>query len=142
MELHFGGIIARKTPFQEFHDLVAGDFLRVFDRPLMAAGYPLRLLLLEGRTRVGWHLGRMIDLETYEMTNSCVLPEFRRRGIYSAFTESLTADLRARGVRKVVSRHRPGNVPVLAAKSRLGFRPAGQVEDHRFGRLLCLEFRL
>jgi RimJ/RimL family protein N-acetyltransferase len=72
------------------------------------------------------------------MRNSGVVPELRRKGIYSAVTSSVLDHVREIGYERVVSHHVPNNRGVLIAKLKLGFNIEGIELDDRWGPLVKL----
>lgn len=85
------------------------------------------------RSPVGYGYGSMRDGQTFFMTSSGVLPQFQRRGIYSAFVRKLLQYLYAIGYERVVSNHHPNNRVVLIAKLKLGFNVTAVNLDERWG---------
>jgi hypothetical protein len=84
----------------------------------------------------------MLDPHAYMMTNTAVLPEFRRQHLYSSFAALLIQQLRDRGVIRVISRHNHDNHAILDAKLKLGFLQTGFEDDPILGRLAILELAL
>ena len=86
-------------------------------------GKPFRLTwgLFHNNAFVGWTFGWQIDHETYYMTNSAVLPEHRRKGLYTSMVRCLLARLTEEGFQIVFSRHTATNNAVLIPKLKLGF---------------------
>ena len=82
---------------------------------------------------VGWSYGEMLDYETFFMTSSGILPEYRRRGIYTAFLKRLLRYLAALGYERVTSKHQTNNAPVIIAKLKAGFVILGVDLDERWG---------
>jgi GNAT superfamily N-acetyltransferase len=82
---------------------------------------------------VGWSYGDMLDSETFFMTNSAILPAYRRRGIYTAFLMHLLTYLAALGYERVTSKHQTNNRAVIIAKLRAGFNILGVDLDERWG---------
>jgi RimJ/RimL family protein N-acetyltransferase len=85
-----------------------------------------RFVFYDSDTPVGWSMGHMDDPITFRMNNSGLLPDYRRRGIYTAFTRRLLDYLKALGYERVTSDHHPTNRAILIAKLRLGFNLSGQ----------------
>lgn len=135
----------------DFLRRIGPDYARVFGRRLLGTRSPgdgdapvlaLRLTVEMDGILAGWHFGESPDGRVYRMTNSAVLPEFRRRGVYGLLCDELTRRLISRGIRMLVSRHRPGNEAILAAKRKQGFAPIGSVDDPRFGSLIEMGRRI
>lgn len=90
-------------------------------------------LFQSGAELAGWSYGQMRDSETFFMSNTAILPTFRRRGLYSAFLERLIAYLGAVGYERIVSNHQPNNRAVLIAKLKAGFSVSAVNLDERWG---------
>lgn len=61
--------------------------------------FSLRLGLFAGDRLVGWNFGQQISLDTYRMVTTGVLPEFQRKGIYSALLAALADHILAKDFR-------------------------------------------
>jgi GNAT superfamily N-acetyltransferase len=82
---------------------------------------------------IGWSYGDMRDSETFFMTSTGILSEFRGRGIYTAFVRRLLAYLAVLGYERVVSNHQTNNRAVIIAKLKLGFNVTAVNLDERWG---------
>ena len=82
---------------------------------------------------VGWSYGDMRDRETFFMTNSAILPAYRRKGIYSAFLKQLLSYLEVLGYERVLSAHQTNNRAVIIAKLKAGFNITAVTLDERWG---------
>jgi GNAT superfamily N-acetyltransferase len=91
------------------------------------------ILYNEAGEAVGWSYGEMLDYETFFMTSSGILPEYRQRGIYTAFLRRLLRYLAALGYERVTSNHQTNNAPVIIAKLKVGFVIRGVNLDERWG---------
>lgn len=133
----------RRVEAPEFRLLVEERFEPIFQRPLprLPERAEYSLLYQEGNL-AGWHFGWMLDPHAYMMTNTAVLPEFRRQHLYSSFAALLIQQLRDRGVIRVISRHNHDNHAILDAKLKLGFLQTGFEDDPILGRLAILELAL
>ncbi len=143
-------IIRNHSSEAEYLERIGDAYARVFGRQLLATREPgqpdpafqLRLTLEADGALMGWHFGESPDGRIYRMTNSAILPECRRRGAYGRLSAELMRMLMGKGIRSVISRHRPGNEPILAAKRKQGFRAVGEVDDPRYGRLIVMRREL
>jgi len=88
----------------------------------------------------GWATGAMIDASTFFMAWTVVLPEYRRRGLYTAYLGRLLPYLHALGYERVTSNHMVNNRPVLIAKLKAGFVITGMVLDERYGAQVALSY--
>lgn len=84
-----------------------------------------RIGIFAGDTLAALTVGWQDDDERYYMALSLVLPEHRRRGLYSALVRESVARARAGGYSEVWSRHVATNNPVIIAKLKLGFTVSG-----------------
>lgn len=95
------------------------------------------LFAAEGQP-AGWATGAMIDPSTFFMVWTVVLPEYRRRGLYTAYLSRLLPYLHDLGYERVTSNHMVNNRPVLIAKLKAGFVITGVVLDERYGAQVSL----
>ncbi len=96
----------------------------------------MRLVVTLGEEIVGWSLGTQSSSETYRMANSAVLPDHRRKGIYSALLRYTLDRLRSEGFQTVTSHHHATNNAVLIAKLRAGFILTGMEVTDNYGTLV------
>ncbi len=82
---------------------------------------------------IGWSYGDMRDRETFFMTSTGLLSEYRQQGIYSGFVRRLLAYLDALGYERVLSNHQTNNRAVIIAKLKLGFNITAVNLDERWG---------
>lgn len=102
--------------------------------------YALGFGLFQGDTFVGWHLGQQILAGKFEMTNTGLLEEHRRRGLYTALLPVVLDQLRQKGFQIVFSRHNLTNNAVIIPKLKAGFVISGFEVDDRFGTLVQLSY--
>ena len=86
----------------------------------------------------GWHFGRQDSPDTYYMTNSAVLPEFRRQKIYQRLLESTIELVTSIGFQCIKSSHHPSNNSVIIPKLKIGFWICGTQTSDTFGTLVNL----
>lgn len=96
----------------------------------------------EGENVVGWSYGEMVDAETYFMTNSAILSDYRQRGLYSKFLPQLIAYLTTLGYERITSTHQMNNRAVLIAKMKAGFVMSGVVLDERWSAQVQLTYHV
>lgn len=133
----------RPVSEQELRDTIEPHFERQFGRTLpLLSNQSDRFLFSVGQELAGWHFGRTVEPGVYMMTNTMVLSEFRRQGIYARFLKSIVSELGDRGLDCIVSRHRPDNHAVLFAKKAFGFVEIVEEIDPQLGRLVVLEYSL
>ena len=126
--------------FDELKSAIEIPFLAQFNLeiPEVRGDQWRRFLIQMGDELVGWHFGSLSQPGSYYMTNTCVLPQFRRLGVYTTLITEIISELSRAGVTQFFSRHDPSNHPVIEAKKKIGFIEAGYFEDPRLGRLLIL----
>lgn len=88
----------------------------------------------------GWHFGRQVAGDTYQMTNSAVLPQFRRKKIYERLLVTTMQAASSEGYQVVTSRHHPTNVAVIIPKLKAGFVISGMEVTDTFGTLITLSW--
>ncbi len=75
--------------------------------------------------------GYQKSFDSYYMQFTAVHPDYRQRGIYSAFLERIIGYTAALGLSTVVSCHSPVNNPVLIAKLKKNFKiTALEIDGH------------
>ena len=93
-------------------------------------------LFKKGKTIVGWSYGEMDDFETFYMRSTGLLPEYRKRMVYSEFLGQFVKYAHAMGYQRVSSHHHPDNLAVISVKLKSGFFVAGTENHERWGQLL------
>jgi len=91
---------------------------------------------------VGWSYGWQggMELATYYMANSCIMPEYRRQGLYSLLIEKVIEIAKAKSFHTLTSRHVASNNPVLIAKLKAGFKISGVEFSELYGSLVHLTY--
>jgi RimJ/RimL family protein N-acetyltransferase len=89
---------------------------------------------------VGWSYGMMINPSTFFMSSTGLLPQYRQRGIYTAFLRRLLPYLHQIGYERVTSNHMTNNRAVLIAKLKAGFFITGLTLDERYGAQVTLTY--
>ena len=88
----------------------------------------------------GWSWGQMIDSSTFFMTNSGILPDYRRRGIYGAFLTHFLLYLETLGYERITSNHQINNRAILIAKLKAGFNINGMDLHEQWGAQVSLVY--
>lgn len=96
----------------------------------------------EGDAVAGWSYGEMHDPETYFMSNTAVLPPYRRRGIYQSYLKHFIDYLTALGYERITSNHQPNNRAVLIAKLKVGFVLSGMILDERWSAQVQMTYHI
>jgi GNAT superfamily N-acetyltransferase len=87
----------------------------------MGDPYKLNLAAFHGDQLAGWSLGVQESGWTFYMQNSAVLPEYRRRGLYTAMMSHVVATATKLGFQEIYSCHLANNNHVLIPKLKAGF---------------------
>lgn len=109
-------------------------------RGFMGNPYQLRLGLFYENDFVGWSAGHQESAETYYMRNSAVLPEHRKKGLYTALLKHTLKILEGKGFQKIYSRHSSTNNSVIIPKLKAGFTITSLEISDMFGVLVHLTY--
>lgn len=110
-----------KKPLGELYRKLHHEFFLVFD----PAGRP-----------VGWNMSEAEDVLTFYLRNTGLLPEHRRKGIYTDLSARLEEYLHELGYERLTSHHQATNREVLIRKLKDGFVIAGFELTERWGALV------
>lgn len=138
----------KMTVFEDDHSYVLWDLLdeseleniKVLGKDL---GTPYKLYLGifdKDENFIGWSLGFQENSTTFYMCNSAVLPEHRRKGLYSSLVSRCVDILSDKGFQLVYSRHCATNNDVIIPKLKAGFIISKMEIDDKFGVLIHLHF--
>ena len=97
-----------------------------------------RMLFEAEGTAVGAYWGQQEMFGRYYMTVTVFRPEWRGRGLYSAFLRRITTAVAANGFREIYSRHRSDNNAILVPKLRAGWIISGFEVAPRWGHMVHL----
>lgn len=100
----------------------------------------LFLVAFDGDTVIGWCWGLQDKTDTFYMKNSAVLPEFRRKGVYSEIMKRVVAKAADMGFQHIYSKHNASNNAVIIAKLKAGFMISGMEVSDQFGTLVQLSY--
>lgn len=89
---------------------------------------------------VGWHFGRQDSAIQYYMQNSGILPEHRRKGLYSELVKRVVEVATEMGFQSIWSRHNATNNAVIVPKLKQGFVLTGLEVTDIFGTLVHLYY--
>jgi predicted N-acetyltransferase YhbS len=106
----------------------------------MGTFYSLRLGVFFKGEFVGWSAGHQESTETYYMRNSAILPEHRKKGLYTCLLKSSLDFLREKGFQKIYSRHLALNNSVIIPKLKAGFVITSLEVNDVFGVLVHLSY--
>jgi ribosomal-protein-alanine N-acetyltransferase len=82
------------------------------------------LVVTEGEQVVAY-VGAQTVIDSSDMMNIAVHPDFRRRGIAEMLVAALEEQLRQRGSKMLLLEVRDSNAPAIALYEKLGFHQAG-----------------
>ena len=82
------------------------------------------LVVTEGEQVVAY-VGSQTVIDSSDMMNIAVHPDFRRRGIAEMLVAALEEQLRQRGSKMLLLEVRDSNAPAIALYEKLGFHQAG-----------------
>jgi len=102
--------------------------------------YQLRLAVLDQEQLVGWTFGWQDSGTTFFMGASIILPEYRRKGLYSKLIEKVLEITNLKGFQTVTSCHIVTNNPVIIAKLKHGFSISSLEMDAVHGALVRLSY--
>ena len=124
------------------HQLLSTAEMDAMKRLQKNMGNPFRinLGLFREDELVGWSYGWQEDRETYYMTNSAVLPEHRRKGLYTALLQETIQIAREEGFQILYSRHTATNNSVIIPKLKAGFVISSMEISDVFGTLILLRY--
>ncbi|TFW08948.1 GNAT family N-acetyltransferase [Oxalobacteraceae bacterium OM1] len=112
----------------------------------LRAGLPqperVRIGAFDGDALVGWTSGWFEPGGMFYVTNSAVLPAYRRQGVYSRLVEALREHVTARGCHLIHSKHRADNNAVIIAKLKLGFVIFGMEYETELGMLIKMVYHV
>ena len=98
------------------------------------------LCVFKGDEFCGWFTGGQYTHETFYMRNSAILPEHRRKGLYTALMNAVLARVKEMGFQIVLSRHTNTNNAIIIPKLKAGFVVTAMELSDRFGTLLHLSY--
>ncbi len=87
---------------------------------------------------MGWSVSYQAKVLELYTQNSAVIPEFRRKGVYSLMQKHVLKVAKERGYQMVTSHHVASNNSVIMAKLKLGFMITGFELCDDFGALVKL----
>lgn len=98
--------------------------------------------ILKGENIVGWSYGWQGGMESasYYMANSCVLPEYRRQGLYNLMLKKIIEISKESHFHTLTSRHVASNNAVIIAKLKAGFKITGMELSEIHGNLIHLTY--
>jgi ribosomal protein S18 acetylase RimI-like enzyme len=102
--------------------------------------FKFNLCIFYGDEFCGWFYGEQQNAHTFYMQNSAILPQHRRKGLYSALLSEVLARVKKHGFQVVSSRHVTTNNSIIIPKLKAGFVITAMELSDRFGTLVHLSF--
>lgn len=87
------------------------------------------LVAVDGDTVVGY-VGSQSSIDTSDIMNVAVHPDYRRQGIAEKLINDLVEDLKSRGSHALMLEVRVSNDPAIALYEKLGFRLVGRRKNY------------
>ena len=102
----------------------------------------IRLALFYKNQMVGWSYGWQdsIHPSDFYMAGSLILPDHRRKGLYSEMIKRVLSITKEEGFSRIRSRHICTNNPILIAKLKLGFFINGFEQDETIGTVIRMVY--
>lgn len=98
------------------------------------------ICLFKGEEFCGWFTGDQYNNETFYMRNSAILPNHRRKGLYTALMYEVLERVKKMGFQVVLSRHTTTNNSIIIPKLKAGFVITALEVSDRFGTLVHLSY--
>ncbi len=89
---------------------------------------------------VAWSFGIQKSQVDVYMINSAVLPEYRRKGVYSKMLDMTVGFLKEKGFQHLYSRHKMANNAIIIPKLKYGFVISGFDINDSFGPTVILSY--
>ena len=102
----------------------------------------VRVGAFAGERLVGWSHAWLVPGGQLYVSNSAIVPEHRRQGIYTRLVEAIEGEARALGCLRVESHHRAANSAVLIAKLKAGYTIVGTEFSAEMGLLVKMARQL
>lgn len=102
--------------------------------------YRLNLALFYKDKFVGWSWGFQETATVYYMCNSAILPQHRRKGLYTALMLETMKCVKPKGFLKLYSRHIITNNDIIIAKLKCGFKITNFELSDAFGTMVHLTY--
>ncbi len=94
----------------------------------------------DGDKLVGWNISSQKSSDTLHTIFSGVLPEYRKKGLYTQMTKMVLEEAARLGFQVITSAHQMINNPVIISKLKLGFLIKGIVMAEELGPMLTLKY--
>lgn len=102
--------------------------------------FMLRLGVFHNDQFIGWHFGRQDSLTSFYMQNTGILPEHRRKGLYTHLVKKVLEIASELGFQSIWSRYNATNNAVIIPKLKQGFVITALEVTDIFGTLIHLYY--
>jgi hypothetical protein len=134
--------------FKEDHSYLLWDLLTEDELSKVKSlgnrmGDPFKLYLAafdENDSFMGWSWGFQESNTDFYMCNSAILPQFRKKGIYTAIMKEMIKIIGHEGFQLIYSKHNATNNAILIPKLKEGFLISKMEIDDKFGVLIHLHY--
>lgn len=105
-------------------------------------GTPIRINLgvFDKDKLIGWSWGFQESPAKYYMCNSAIIPEYRRKGLYTKLIKEVLLKAKEYGFQEIYSRHTATNNAVIIPKLKAGFKITSMEISDMFGTLIHLSY--
>jgi len=100
----------------------------------------MNLCIFKGEEFCGWFTGDQYNGETFYMRNSAILPDHRRKGLYTILMHAVLERVKELGFQIVLSRHTTTNNSIIIPNLKAGFVITPIKVQARFGTLVHLSY--
>lgn len=102
--------------------------------------FHMNLCIFKDDEFCGWFYGEQYNNETFYMRNSAILPEHRRKGLYTVLMYEALAHAKKLGFQVVLSKHSNTNNSIIIPKLKAGFVITAMELSDRFGTMVHLSY--
>jgi len=116
-------ILEDQSQFFNINNALSKDELELVKKldENLSGRFKLRLGVFYKHEFIGWHFGRQDSRLQFSMQNSGILPEHRRKGLYTELVKRVLEVATAMGFQCITSQHHVTNNAVIISKLKLGF---------------------
>jgi hypothetical protein len=100
----------------------------------------INLGVFQGDELVGWSWGYQESSLVFYMCNSAIVPQHRKKGLYTRLMEKMVEKVSALGFQEIYSRHSASNNAVIIPKLKAGFVITTMEVTDVFGVLVHLNY--
>lgn len=139
-ENHRLKLFDENSPLYRLRDHFSTEEERNWQNLKSLMGNPFRLCLgvYKDNEFVGWAYGYQENATRFYMCNSAILPEHRRKGLYTRLLHAVIERVTQMGFQEIYSNHKATNNAILIPKLTAGFKITGFSVKDTFGVLVTL----